>query len=145
MLGELSARGQPSDPAAVLAELGRGEVRGVDAVALFRLIESVPVPGALDAYGRLVVEAAMARTTRACGARVVQTGCRGGDPEELFTEALAHTDPLTQLPVRWQRSYPPGPTRLANLLPLTVAQLADTRAQEPAGRPMDQPERSFGR
>lgn len=145
VLAELSARGLPTDPLAVLAELGRGQVRGVDAVALFRLIESVPVPAALDAYGRLVVEAAMVRTTSACGGRVVQTGCRGGDPGELFAEALAHTDPLTQLPVRWQRSHPPGPTRLANLLPLTVAQLGAARAQQPLGRAIEERERSLGR
>jgi len=144
-IGELTAQRLPADPAAVLATLGRADLPGVDGIALFRLIESVPVPASLDAYGRLVVEAALARTTRAAGLRVLQTGCRGGDPDELLPGALAHTDPLTQLPARWQRSHPPGPTRLAHLLPPTVAQIADTGRLEPAAHPVVPAGRSLGR
>lgn len=145
VIGELAAASQPADPAAVLAALDRSDLCGGDAIALFRLIETVPVPACLDAYGRLVVEAELARTIRAAGLRVVQIGCRGGDPDELFPAVLAHTDPLTQLPGRWQRAHPPGPTRLAHLLPLTGARIPDAGRPQLSARAVAPIGRSFGR
>lgn len=123
----------------MLAELARLRVRGVTPVELLRLIEEVPVPASLAAYAQLVLLGGLTRTARAAGQRIVQSATRGGEPDQLFATALVHTEPLRELPVRWQRSAPPGPTRLAHLLPLTLARLAGTARQPPLHQPVPAP------
>jgi hypothetical protein len=91
------------DPVTVLGELrrrGRPGGDGVAAMTLIRMVEAVPVPGAVAAYGRLVLAASIGRQLEAAGTRLAQVGRgrRGG------SRATGWTGP----PSSWPRSRRPG-------------------------------------
>jgi hypothetical protein len=108
----------------VLGELRRrGRLGGDGAapMALVRMVESVPVPGAVASYGRLVLAASIGRQLEAAGSRLAQVGrARRGEPTDWLDRATAELAALAAARRRWDAATGPVP---------------DSRGTAPADRP----------
>jgi replicative DNA helicase len=130
------------DPVTVLGELrrrGRLGGDGAPAMALIRMVESVPVPGAVASYGRLVLAAAIGRQLEAAGTRLAQVGrARRGEPTDWLDTAAEQLWALAAARERWETATggavdgpaPALPGRDSDRLPATELDLvpAATRA-----------------
>lgn len=114
------------DPVTVLGELrrrGRLGGDGVAAMTLIRMVEAVPVPGAVTAYGRLVLAASIGRQLEGAGTRLAQVGRgRRGEPSDWLDRATEQLAALVAARARWDTATGTVP--------------AD-RVGGPAGRPAD--------
>lgn len=112
------------DPVTVLAELrrrGRLGGDGAAGMALVRMVESVPVPGAVASYGRLVLAASIGRQLEAAGSRLAQVGrARRGESTDWLDRATAELAALAAARRRWDAATGPVP---------------DSRGTAPADRP----------
>ena len=101
------------DPVTVLAELRRrGRLGGAGAagMALVRMVESVPVPGAVASYGRLVLAASIGRQLEAAGSRLAQVGrARRGESTDWLDRATAELAALAAARRRWDAATGPVP------------------------------------
>jgi replicative DNA helicase len=101
------------DPVTVLGELrrrGRLAGDGAAAMALIRMVEAVPVPGAVTAYGRLVLAASIGRQLEAAGTRLAQVGRgRRGEPSDWLDRATEALGALDAARARWDTASGTGP------------------------------------
>jgi replicative DNA helicase len=108
LIGTMRARAVPVDPVTVLGELrlqGRVRADGYPANELLAMVETVPVPGSVPYYARLVLSAAVFRRIDEYGARLRSVGrsaCR--TPDEAFEMLAAGWRSVADVHGRWQQA-----------------------------------------
>lgn len=96
LMTELHAANEPTDPTTILANQGRLEVRGVEAVWLSDLWGAAPIPELADHYARLIVEAATLRRLDATATRIRQLVHDQAPAAETIEIARAEIDACTR-------------------------------------------------
>src|SRR5450759_2836986 len=133
------------DPVTVLGELrrrGRLGGDGAAGMALVRMVESVPVPGAVASYGRLVLAASIGRQLEAAGSRLAQVGrARRGEPTDWLDRATAELAALAAARRGWDDLDRPARRRrrAGGVLPAPPGRLPAGLLHRPgrAGRALD--------
>jgi replicative DNA helicase len=134
VISELSERGDPFDPVAVLGELRRlGRVRadGYPGGELIAMVEAVPVPASTPYYARQVLEAAVRRQLAQLGTRLYQVGrhARGG-PDDMLDLADSVLAEVAQVRHRWEAcSAHPAPRSAEHSHPSCLQALPASRAR----------------